>query len=51
MAVANVQTVKQALKKAKLVEITDEKELNGHFIAPKSATGKEFIIFLPEYYT
>lgn len=51
MAVANVQTVKQALKKAKLIEITDEKELNGHFIAPKSTTGKEFVIFLPEDYT
>jgi hypothetical protein len=51
MAVATVQSLKMALKKAKLVEITDEKNLNGHFIAPKSATGKEFIIFLPEQYS
>jgi hypothetical protein len=51
MPVANVQTLKTALKKAKLIEITDEKKLNGNFIAPKSATGKEFIILLPEQYT
>lgn len=51
MAVATVQSLKMALKKAKLIEITDEKNLNGHFIAPKSATGKEFIIFLPEQYS
>lgn len=51
MATANVQSLKTALKKAKLVEITNEKELNGHFLAPKSSTGKEFIVYLPEQYS
>lgn len=50
MATVNVQSIKNALKKLKLIEITDEKNLNGHFISPKSANGKEFIIYLPEQY-
>lgn len=51
MALATVQNLKTALKKMKLIEITDEKSLNGHFIAPKSSTGKEFIIYLSEQYS
>lgn len=51
MAVATVQSLKAALKKLKLVEATNPKEINGQFLAPKSATGKEFIIYLPEQYS
>jgi len=50
MATATVQTLTAALKKLKLIQITDEKALDGHFLAPKSATGKEFVILLPEQY-
>lgn len=51
MSTASVQSIKAALKKLKLIEITNEKELNGHFISPKSSSGKEFIIYLPEQYS
>jgi hypothetical protein len=51
MAVATLQSLKAALKKLKLVEMTDPKKMDGHFLAPKTATGKEFIIYLPEQYT
>jgi hypothetical protein len=50
MAVATVTSLKAALKKLKLTEATNPKEINGHFLAPKSVTGKEFIIYLPEQY-
>lgn len=51
MAIATVQTLKAALKKQGLKEITDTSSLNGDYIAPKSATGKEFVIYLPETFT
>jgi hypothetical protein len=51
MATATVQSLTSALKKLKLLHITDPKLLDGHFLAPKSATGKEFVILLPESYS
>jgi hypothetical protein len=51
MAIATLQSLKTALKKLKLVEMSDPKKMDGHFLAPKSAAGKEFIIYLPEQYS
>jgi hypothetical protein len=51
MATANVITLKKALLGSGLIEISDPKKMDGHFLAPKSSTGKEFIVYLPEQYT
>lgn len=48
---ATVITLKKALTDSGLIEISDPKKMDGHFIAPKSTTGKEFVIFLPEQYS
>ena len=47
MAVANVMTITKKLKDIGLVE---KEQKNGYFKAPKSTTGKEFVVFLPEQY-
>lgn len=47
MASATVQTL---TKKFKQIGLTDKEQKNGYFKAPKSASGKEFVIFLPEQY-
>lgn len=51
MATANFTTLKKALTDTGLVQISDPKKMDGHFIAPKSATGKEFVIYLPSDYS
>lgn len=51
MATANVTTLKKALLASGLAEISDPKKMDGHFLSPKSATGKEFVIYLPEQYS
>lgn len=50
MPTANVQTLTTFFKKFGLKQITDEKEMDGNFLAPKTSTGKEFVIFLPSQY-
>lgn len=47
MAVANVQTLS---KKLKDIGLSDKEQKNGYFKGPKSGSGKEFVIFLPEQY-
>lgn len=47
MAVANVMSISKKLKE---IGLLDKEQKNGYFKAPKSATGKEFVIFLPEMY-
>jgi hypothetical protein len=42
---ANVQNLTQHLKN---LGLSDKETKDGYFVAPKSGTGKEFIIFLPE---
>lgn len=51
MATANVTTLKKALLGAGLLEISDPKKMDGHFLSPKTTTGKEFVIYLPEQYS
>jgi hypothetical protein len=50
MASATVQSLTKFFKDFGLKQITDEKKMDGNFLAPKSATGKEFVIYLPEQY-
>lgn len=42
---ANVQNLTQHLKR---LGLSDKESKDGYFVAPKTGTGKEFIIFLPE---
>ena len=51
MATASVQNLTSYFKKIGLIQISDEKKMDGNFLAPKSSTGKEFVIFLPEQYS
>lgn len=47
MPVANLQSLS---KKLKDIGLSEKENKSGYFTAPKSAIGKEFIIYLPEQY-
>ena len=48
MATATVQTITAKLKK---MGMSDSENTKGYFKAPKSAVGKEFVVYLSDKYT